>query len=277
MPIKRVSISPLIVLLLSSCSLINQFSEQSLSKIPDDTGGEHRAVQAGTTESPYGYYIYLPGGYEGWDGNYPLLLFLHGSGEKGDSSEDITLLDSVLKNGPPALIESNEWSPLYPMIVASPQSSVWWNAATIQEYIDYLRVNYQIDPGRIYLSGLSMGGYGTFSYLTTYGNGGDVAAAVPICGGGNVSQVSQCSQIPIWAFHGESDTTVDPSKSIDFVEAYNEQTPEPDIPALITLYPGVGHNSWSRTYSGSGMGTESENYDSFDTSIYSWMLQYSKQ
>jgi len=208
--------------------------------------------------------------------DYPLLVFLHGSGEKGNSATDPAQLARVLKNGPPKLIQNRLWNPDYPMLVASPQAVSGWNASEIHNFIEYLMENYRINPERIYLSGLSMGGYGTFNYLTTYGNEGYVAAAVPICGSGNPSKVEKCSQIPIWAFHGEEDTTVRPSGSIDFVTAFNNQDPAPRYAAKLTLYPGVTHNSWSRTYDGSGMGQESPDYDAFHISIYSWMFQYKK-
>ena len=89
--------------------------------------------------------------------------------------------------------------------------------------ITYVSEHYRINKRRIYLTGLSMGGYGTFSYLTELGNAGQVAAAVPICGGGSNSKVKVCSAIPIWAFHGDADKTVLPQLSIDFVTAFNHR------------------------------------------------------
>ena len=80
--------------------------------------------------------------------------------------------------------------------------------------------------------------------------------------------------IPLWAFHGESDDTVPVSGSSNMIDAIN--TLKPSIKAKLTLYPGVGHNSWSRTYDGSGMGTENADFDPFSISIYDWMFEYQK-
>jgi len=250
--------------------------QADLQILPSDSGGIHSAFPLNTTESPLGFYLYIPEHYEQSTANYPLLIFLHGSGEKGNSANDPSQLDRVLKNGPPKLIKNELWNPEYPMLVASPQSVSWWSASEIHSFIEYLMENYRINPQRIYLSGLSMGGYGTFNYLTTYGNEGYAAAAVPICGSGNASKVERCSHIPIWAFHGAEDTTVQPSGSINFVTAFNNQEPAPRYAAKLTIYPGVKHNSWTRTYDGSGMGQESPEYDAFNISIYNWMFQYKK-
>lgn len=274
-------LAPVVLLFLYSCNLLtlhNQYADPQadLKILPTDSGGTHSPFPLNSTEAPFGFYLYLPEYYNQSADQYPLLIFLHGSGEKGNSATDSSQLDRVLKNGPPKQIENETWSPVFPMLVASPQAVSGWNASEIHSFIEYLMENYRINPERIYISGLSMGGFGTFNYLTTYGNAGYAAAAVPICGRGNSSKVEQCSHIPIWAFHGEEDTTVRPSGSIDFVTAYNAQEPKPLYAAKLTLYPGVTHNSWSRTYDGSGMGQESPDYDAFNISIYNWMFQYKR-
>lgn len=243
----------------------------STPDLPPDTGGSHTAYLTGTTTSPYGHYVYLPGGYTPGGSGYPLLVFLHGAGEKG-SGATLTDLNRVLVHGPPKLIASGDWNPPVPMIVASPQTASGWGAATIDDFIDYLRSTYTIDETRIYLTGLSMGGIGTFSYLTQMGSMGQVAAAVPICGQGNTGAAAAMKHVPVWAFHGDADKTVSVNGSINMVNAINAQSPP--VPARLTLYPGVGHNSWARTYDGSGMGTERADYDPFDQSIYAWMLHY---
>ena len=242
----------------------------NLANLPADKGGLHIANPLGTTDAFYGYYAYTPSSKVP---KYPLLLFLHGAGEKGNSSDDNTILDIVLRNGPPMLIEKNQWQPKYPMIVVSPQChETSWNGIKIHEFINFLIENYDVNTKRIYITGLSMGGFGTFNYLTTTADSCYAAAALPICGGGNSNKVEGMKHIPVWAFHGDADGTVPPSGSIKMVNAINASNPP--VKAKLTMYPGVGHNSWSMTYDNSGMGTESHDYEAFNMNIYDWMFQY---
>ena len=188
---------------------------------------------------------------------------------------DPSVLKKILANGPPSLIRSNKWAPRWPMIVLSPQChDSWWIPSKVHQLIKTIIHNYRINAHRIYLTGLSMGGYGTFAYIEAYSTAGFVAACVPICGGGNPSLASRYMNTPLWAFHGEADATVSVSNSINTVKAINAL--EPAVRAKLTIYPNVGHDSWDMTYDGSGMGKESHSYDPFDISIYDWMFQYSK-
>ena len=247
-----------------------------LANLPVDNGGDHLAFLLGETAADYGFYLYVPDGYSETGPDYPLLVFLHGSGEKGDSETGgISVLNRVLIHGPPKLIENATWDPPAPMLVASPQcQDSGWNSEKIHAFIEYLAANYRINTQRIYLTGLSMGGGGTFAYCTDKGTEALVAAAVPICGWGNPSRAADMKHIPVWAFHGDADTTVSVSSSINMIDAINAQ--DPPVRAKLTIYPGVGHDSWTRTYDSSGMGTESLDYDPFDTTIYSWMLNYKR-
>lgn len=248
----------------------------NLNQLPVDTGGVHEAIPLETSDAPFGYYAYLPSGYDAIEETfYPVLIFLHGSGEKGNSATNQEVLDLVLRNGPPDMIEKGSWNPIYPMLVFSPQCHDGnWQPDKLKLFLDYIVEHYKVNTRRIYLTGLSMGGYGSFSYVGTYGDNSYVAAVVPICGGGNVNQASNFVNIPLWAFHGEDDSTVLPEKSIDMVEVIN--TAGPMVNARITLFPGIGHNSWDYTYEGIGMGKESPEYDPFDKTIYSWMFQYQR-
>jgi predicted peptidase len=265
-----------VLLLLSACTLSNiGILFEDLRDIPEDTGGTHTAYVLDSTLSPYGYYSYVPGGYESSIQEYPLLVFLHGAGERGNSSTDPVNLDMVLANGPPRLIHDGTWEPYVPMLVVSPQCHDGsWNADKIHEFIGHIISQYRVRLSRIYITGLSMGGYGTFSYIGSYGDESYAAAAIPICGAGNTAQAANFINIPLWAFHGLDDTTVLPAGSINMINAINSL--DPAVPAKLTLYPGVGHNSWSATYNGSGMGTESSDSDRFNESIYKWMLYYQK-
>ncbi len=266
------------VLILAACSenKINPLDFNILSNLPIDTGGVHIAKIHASTSSPYGYYIYTPSSYKNDGPEFPLLVFLHGSGERGNSKDDPSKLELVLRNGPPKMIERKTWNPTYPMIVASPQChEAGWNSELIHEFIEFLITKYKVNIKRIYITGLSMGGYGTFGYVGAFGDLSYAAACVPICGGGNTGLAENFYTVPTWAFHGDADKTVLPSRSIDMINAINEFNPSPN--AKLTIYPGVGHNSWSITYDGTGMGTESNEYDTFNQSIFDWMFQFEKE
>lgn len=238
--------------------------------------GEQIPIIHKKTDSPYGYHIFTPELYSDEGPEFPLLIFLHGSGERGNSAVDSTKLDLVLVHGPPQLINESKWNVSNSMIVASPQAHTpqGWISSDIHEFIEYLIANYRVNKDRIYLTGLSMGGFGIFNYVGKYGDQGYTASYVPICGGGKTEYANKFKNIPLWAFHGESDDTVPVERSADMIEAI--KTLNPTIKPKLTLYPGVGHNSWSRTYDGSGMGSENTDFDPFTISIYDWMFKYQK-
>jgi predicted peptidase len=220
----------------------------------------------------YGFYAYLPPEYHEDGESFPLLVFLHGVGERGDSSKNPGILRNVLRNGPPKLIASDQWRINNKMIVISPQChDTRWFPDQVHQFMLYILENYRVDHGAVFLTGLSMGGFGTLHYLENYSSHKVVSAAVTVCGGGNASGASNLN-LPIWAFHGSADKVVPPIYSIEMINAINAANPE--VKARLTIFPDVEHDSWTMTYDGSGMGKESRNYDPFDESIYDWMLCY---
>ncbi len=234
--------------------------DNGMNDLPIDTGGVHLALPHDPDNpdaAPFGSYVYEPAGLDHSPVPYPLLVFLHGAGERGDSAADSTVLDLVLRNGPPLLIERGTWQPPHPMIVVSPQChSGWWNPDDVRSLLVWIDRHYRVDRAHIYLTGLSMGGYGTWAYLGRFGSVADdslaLAAAAPICGAGNPDQAAAVAQTPVWAFHGTADGTVAPSGSVAMVTAVGAMGPA--VPPRLTLYDGVGHNSWARTYDGTGVG-----------------------
>lgn len=216
-------------------------------------------LQSTTLGSPVGYYAYLPEDhYLHPADRFPLLVFLHGSGEKGNGT---TELPRVLVHGPPKLVKNGRD---FPFIVISPQlpsSQGGWPTGLVDELITKAIADYHVDTTRIYLTGLSLGGFGTWAYAVA--KPGRVAAVVPIAGAGSTGQACTMKNVPAWAFHGDADGTVNVSGSVNMVNAINACSPPPAVAALLTLYPGVGHDSWTRTYDGSA------GHD-----IYSWLLQY---
>lgn len=242
-------------------------------------GGYQEPIYLGTNESPYGYYFFTPESSLKSKDKYPLLIFLHGYGERGNSQTDHATLNKILVHGPCKMINNGTWKPSMDMFVASPQChGDWWNRDLIKQFIEFLmESNDQIDQSRIYLTGLSMGGYATFDLLSVFGTDAHVAAAVPICGSGVMSEfgTANLAKIPLWVFHGDADKTVSTDFSKAIVPAINALNPK--VKAKLTIYPGVGHDSWTRTYDGSGMGQEDSSYDPFNMDIYIWMNQYKKQ
>ncbi|TWT38396.1 carboxylesterase family protein [Blastopirellula retiformator] len=185
-----------------------------------------------------GYWIYLPTDYAADGQPKPLMLFLHGAGERGDD------LAKVKKHGPPKLVAKQD----LPFIIVSPQCSpnVWWNEAEKQEALTQLlteiEANYNVDPTRIYCTGLSMGGFGAWSLVAKHPH--KFAAALPICGGGDPELAKALTSTPLWVFHGEKDHVVPLKRSEEMVEAVNAAGGD----VKLTIYPGVDHDSWTQTY-----------------------------
>ena len=182
----------------------------------------------------------------------PLMLFLHGAGEAGVD------LERVKKHGPPKVVPR---IPLPFFRVISPQCPPGFHWVQL---LDGLRAlledafeRYPVDQSRVYLTGLSMGGYGAWYLASAYPE--LFAALVPIAGGGDPNEACNLKGIPTWAFHGAQDTVVPPSASQEMVEALKQCGGD----VRLTLYPDLGHNSWTRAYN--------------NMELYSWLLQRKKR
>jgi len=277
----KVTLCLLVVILLLSLSSQSQTVDEHLSKEELSqfavVGGYNQPHNLGTTGSLYGYYLFTPESYQRSNEKYPLLIFLHGYGERGNSQINPSDLDKVLLHGPTKMIKNGTWLPTHEMIVAAPQChGDWWERNSLKQFIEFLMKTYRVDESRIYLTGLSMGGYATFDLLGTFGIDSHIAAAVPICGSGVLSDfgTQNLATIPLWVFHGSADNVVSPDYSKAIVPAINALNPK--VKAKLTIYPGVGHDSWSKTYDSSGMGKEDPAYDSFNQNIYDWLYQYTR-
>ena len=191
------------------------------------------------------YLIYLPKEYDQKD-SWPVLLFLHGSGERGDN------LDLVKKHGPPKLIEAGKQ---FPFIVVSPQcpKDKSWEPYELTVLLDEIAEKYKVDQDRIYLTGISMGGFGTWALASHSPN--RFAAIVPICGGGDPSRTKRIAHIPAWVFHGGKDPAVPVEMSQKMVEALKKNGGDPKL----TIYPEAGHDSWTEAYN--------------TPELYEWLLQ----
>jgi len=156
---------------------------------PNSSAGQQKPAELnGSNKVKMKYLIYLPKDYDQKD-SWPVLLFLHGIGERGDN------LDLVKKHGPPKLIAAGKQ---FPFIVVSPQcpNTHWWDTAELTALVDEIGKKYKVDQDRIYLTGLSMGGFGTWALAAYQPN--RFAAIVPICGGGDPSSAKRIAHIPAW-------------------------------------------------------------------------------
>lgn len=191
------------------------------------------------------YLLYLPAGYDPESpARWPLMLFLHGAGERGDD------LAKVASHGPSRMVRDGGD---FPFILASPQcpEQTIWDADALLALLDELEASHRVDRSRVYLTGLSMGGYGTWEVALR--DPARFAAVAPICGGARLidildafrSRNAASTSLPVWAFHGEADTVIPVSETTAAVEALRQQGNEQ---VRLTLYPGVDHNSWSRAY-----------------------------
>jgi predicted peptidase len=191
-----------------------------------------------------GYLISLPKDYEKQE-KWPLLLFLHGSGERGDD------LELVKVHGPPKLIAAGKE---FPFIVVSPQcpKGRWWEPIELVALLDDLAKTYKIDPDRVCVTGLSMGGFGTWR-LAAYAPD-RFAAIAPICGGGETHWAKQFPHIPCWTFHGAKDAGVKLERSQQMIEALTKAGGTPKL----TVYPEAEHDSWTETYN--------------NPELYEWLL-----
>ncbi|HOV75536.1 MAG TPA: dienelactone hydrolase family protein [Candidatus Hydrogenedentes bacterium] len=199
------------------------------------TGFINRSVSVGGVDRRY--VVYVPREYTP-DKAWPLILFLHGAGERGDDG----LLQTEVGIGHAIRLNPDR----FPCLVVMPQcpKDVWWHevpehiAAALEDALEA----YRADPERIYLTGLSMGGFGTWIYGAAHVD--TFAAFMPICGGGNPADAAKLAARPVWAFHGADDDTVPPEKSREMVEAVRRAGGH----VQYTEYPGTGHNSWDNAY-----------------------------
>lgn len=199
------------------------------------------------------YVVFVPKDYDGKK-EYPVILFLHGSGETGtDGKKQVgTGIGTAIKKMPD-----------FGFITILPQSHKrTWQAGSDDAnralaMLETTQKEYKTDSKRIYLTGLSMGGYGTWSLAAKYPE--KWAAIVPICGGGNPADAAKFKDIPCWNFHGDDDKAVKVEKSREMIKALKDAGGHPEY----TEYPGVGHNSWDKAYA--------------TKELYPWLLKHSKK
>lgn len=219
------------------------------------------------------YMLFVPKNYKADGEKLPLMLFLHGLGES--SNDD---LNRVKIHGPAKFVDTR---PDFPFVLITPQCPPppgynpavtvartspevvklvkrAWKPEELIQLVDHAIGKLNVDRDRVYVTGLSMGGFGTWRLVATYPE--RFAAAVPICGGGDPEQMAKpLSRIPIWAFHGAKDPTVPLSESQKMVDAIRHEKGD----VRLTVYPDVQHNSWAATYD--------------NPEVYTWLLAHRRQ
>jgi predicted peptidase len=212
-------------------------------------GGQQACKLDRTARVRLNYLLYLPKDYaqkQAW----PLMLFLHGAGERGDN------LDMVKVHGPPKLIAAGKE---FPFIVVSPQcpKGLWWSPFELATLLDEICAKYKVDQDRIYVTGLSMGGFGTWSLAAYQPN--RFAAIMPICGGGEPIVAKLFRTVPAWVFHGAKDSVVPVERSEQMVDALKKAGDT----VKFTKYPEAGHDSWTATYA--------------NPEVYKWLLEHKRR
>lgn len=203
------------------------------------------------------YLLYLPPDYDAKaKKTWPLMLFLHGAGERG------TNVSKVAVHGPPKLIKQGT---NFPFIVVSPQCPTGqrWQDDALLALLDQVTDKYSVATNHIYLTGLSMGGYGSWSLASKYPE--RFAAVVPICGGGEIIDVllaekrkqTALQRLGVWAFHGGKDPVVPLNESERMVAVFKRAGCKE---AELTIYPEAGHDSWTQAYN--------------DPRLWEWFLKH---
>jgi predicted peptidase len=196
------------------------------------------------------YLLYLPKAYDTDTSAYfPLLLFLHGSGESGDN------IEKVKTHGPPKLIANGME---FPFIVLSPQNpdiNKLWDENAVISLLDNIQKNYRVDPKRIHIAGLSRGAYGVWQVAIQ--NPARFASLTAICGVAPGYYVKWLKDMPIWVFHGEDDNVIPISESDNVVRELKANGQN----VRFTRYPNTGHDAWTKTFD--------------NPELFKWMLEQS--
>jgi predicted peptidase len=237
---------------------------------------ELKAVTTNINGTTGGYYVALPSIHNQSRNNFPLLMYLAGAGQLGNGSTD---LKNLFKDGPMRLVSENRFPAIvksggkrYSFIVFTPQFKKAPTLSEVNDCIEYAKKNFKVDPRRIYLGGLSIGGRLTCDFAVQ--NASRLAAILSMSGAPVPDNTvkDKCSRIaaadlPVWSFHNYYDKIFNYNDSKNFVADINEFNPE--VPAKFTLFYNSGgntHDAWSKPLD--------PNYRENGLNIYEWLLQY---
>lgn len=215
--------------------------------------GQH--PQPALDEAGYPYQLFIPRGLPEQEGDddprtWPLMIFLHGSGERGDD------IAKVKVHGPPKLADHDR---NFPFILISPllPAQEDWDIVKLRQILEHALDTLPVDTDRVYLTGLSRGGHATWRWGAA--SPARFAALAPVAGWGDASTACALQDVPVWAFHGDRDDVVEPEGSFAMARAIRACGGRKN---RLTIYPDLGHNSWDPAYS--------------DPALYLWLLSQSR-
>lgn len=224
------------------------------------------------------YWEYLPVGYNPKDSlKYPLLVYIHGSGDIGYGTP--TEMKLILRSGPPRVMSLGEFPDSFSVngksfrfIMICPQFYLLPSVADIDSVINFCIATYKVDLSRVYLTGLSMGGGVTWDYAgNCAASANRLAAVVPVCGfalpDSTRGRVMAASNLPVWATHNDGDTVAPVQWSIQQVAWIND-APAPNPLAMLTIFHSTSHDAWTTTYS--------PTFTQNNLNVYQWMLSHSR-
>lgn len=230
----------------------------------------HTAVTERVNGNVAGFWQSVPAGYKKTTKKYPLILFIHGIGELGTNLAKMNCcgLPKHLRNKSfPADFEVK--GKHYSFLVMSPQFKVRPTPADIQSVIDFAKKRFRVDPDRIYVTGLSMGGGSTWDYSAVYGQ--VAAAVVPVCGGTRptsaLAEKIASKDLPVWTLHSTGDKVVPVKWAENWITWIDNNNPSLSSRTKLTVWNSISHNStWAKAFN------PSTRVDGMN--IYEWMLQY---
>jgi len=240
-----------LVLVLAAAATIAATKQPPSPPLPEGV----QTAQPAPAEGGYPYLVFVSRGYAADDTQrWPLIIFLHGSGERGNN------IEAVKHNGPPKIIAQHSGSPFIlvsPQLEAASDEDRRWDTAKLDRLLAAVRKRYRVDPSRIYLTGLSLGGYATWAWALRRPE--IFAAIVPVAGLSEDTDLDPCvlKDMPIWAFHGDQDDVVDPQQGFAIVKKIDAC--KGMVRPRMTIYPQTTHGSWEPAYD--------------DPAMWRWLLE----
>ncbi len=211
------------------------------------------------------------------EARYPLIVYFHGWGHSKDFGDStLGLMDDVSMA---QVLRGDGWDESQPFVVLLPQQC--WNGVASAEihlehaFIEWAQRVYRIDGNRIYIAGLSAGGWAAWEYVRLYPN--EVAAAVPMAAGGRSDLACGFKDVPIWGFHAEDDDVVPVNDMLTMIEALDACNPPPAQRPRLTVYASGGHVVDDETFDQSALGTGLPEYDAYDPDIFTWLLSHQRR